>query len=51
MLVAEGKSNKEIAAALGLTVGTVKGYLNKAFEILGVYSRGQVILRALKGGL
>jgi DNA-binding CsgD family transcriptional regulator len=49
-LVAMGKSNREVAAAMGVTVGTLKVYLNHAFQILGFQSRAQLIIGALKGG-
>ncbi|HTF13855.1 MAG TPA: LuxR C-terminal-related transcriptional regulator [Burkholderiales bacterium] len=38
-LVAEGKTNKEIAAALGLSDKTVKNYLSRVFEKLQVGRR------------
>ena len=44
-LAAEGKSNKEIAAALGISTGTVKVYLTGAFSRLGVKSRWQLMTR------
>jgi RNA polymerase sigma factor (sigma-70 family) len=40
-LVAEGKTNKEIGAALHLSEKTVKNYLSHAFEKLQVSSRAQ----------
>jgi two-component system, NarL family, response regulator DevR len=40
-LVVEGKTNKEIAAALGLSDKTVKNYLYNAFQKLGIERRGQ----------
>ncbi len=40
-LVVEGKTNKEIAAALGLSDKTVKNYLSNAFQKLGVSRRSQ----------
>lgn len=39
LLVSLGLGNKEIAAVLGLSTATVKGYLSEAFERLGVQSR------------
>jgi two-component system nitrate/nitrite response regulator NarL len=45
-LVLQGLRNREIAVELGLTEGTVKVYLHKIFEKLGVRSRTELILRA-----
>jgi len=50
-LVATGRSNKEIAAALGLTEGTVKGYVSAIFMKLDVADRTQAALLAVKHGL
>lgn len=43
-LVAEGLSNREISAKLGLTPHTVKNYLFKVYEKLGLSSRVELIL-------
>lgn len=40
-LVVEGKTNKEIGAALALSDKTVKNYLSNAFQKLGVSRRSQ----------
>jgi DNA-binding NarL/FixJ family response regulator len=40
-LVAEGKTNKEIAAQLELSPKTVKNYLHNVFEKLGIKRRSQ----------
>jgi two-component system, NarL family, response regulator DevR len=40
-LVVAGKTNKEIAAALGLSDKTVKNYLSNAFQKLGISRRTQ----------
>jgi len=40
-LVAEGKTNKEIAASLGLSYKTVKNYLSNVFQKLHVSHRSQ----------
>ena len=44
-LVAAGKSNKEIAAEMGIAVGTVKLHISRAFAVLGVRSRWQLMAR------
>jgi DNA-binding NarL/FixJ family response regulator len=45
--LAEGLSNRQIAARLGLTEHTVKNYLSRIFEKLRVSSRAEVMLYAL----
>lgn len=50
-LIAEGRSNKEIAGALYLTEGTIKGYVSTIFDKLGVEDRTQAALYAVKHGL
>lgn len=50
-LIASGKSNKEIALALSLTEGTVKGYVSAIFDKLGVADRTQAALYAVEHGL
>jgi DNA-binding NarL/FixJ family response regulator len=47
-LLAQGESNKRIAAALNLSIGTVKGYVSAIFEKLGVEDRTQAALLAAK---
>jgi Bacterial regulatory proteins, luxR family len=47
-LVAQGLSNKEIAWSLGITEGTVKVYLSKLFDKVGVADRLELALLALK---
>jgi len=49
-LVQRGLRNKEIAAELGLTEGTVKVHLHKIFEKLGLQSRTELILLAAGKG-
>lgn len=50
-LIAQGNSNKEIAANLHLTEGTVKGYVSAIFLKLDVADRTQAALFAVKHGL
>lgn len=50
-LLAAGRSNKAIAAELGLTIGTVKGYVSTVLAKLGVSSRTQAALYAAEHGL
>src|SRR6478609_4742166 len=51
LLIARGASNKEIAAQLFLSVGTVKGYVSALLPKLGVQDRTQAALFAAKHGL
>jgi two-component system nitrate/nitrite response regulator NarP len=50
-LVAQGLRNREIAAELGITEGTVKVYLHSIFDKLGVASRTELAIRAAEEGL
>jgi LuxR family maltose regulon positive regulatory protein len=45
-LVARGLSNRQIAEALFVTLGTVKKHLNKIFSKLQVKNRTQAVARA-----
>lgn len=47
-LVADGKTNKEIAIALGLSDKTIKSYLSNIFEKLQVTSRTQAAAMFIK---
>ena len=50
-LMADGKSNKEIATSLGISERTVKTHLGHLFEKLGVTSRTEAIKVAARRGL
>jgi len=50
-LLMAGKSNKEIAAALFISEGTVKTHVNNILGKLGVSDRTQAVTTALKRGL
>ena len=43
-LLATGGSNREIAAKLGLTEGTVKVHMTAIYRALGVSSRSQALV-------
>ena len=47
-LVAEGKTNKEIAAAMGLSPKTVKNYLSRLFRKLKVTRRSEAAARSIR---
>ena len=50
-LLAEGLTNREIAEALSVTVGTVKTHVNHIYGKLDVHSRVQAVSRARELGL
>jgi DNA-binding NarL/FixJ family response regulator len=51
LLIVKGNSNKEIAAELGITEGTVKCHVNVILSRLGVSDRTQAAIAALQRGL
>ncbi len=50
-LIAQGRSNKEIASALGITEGTVKCHVTMILSRLGVSDRTQAVVVALQRGI
>lgn len=50
-LIAEGKTNKEIATRLNLSVYTVDSHRGKIMEKLNLHSTGELVRFALKHGL
>jgi two-component system NarL family response regulator len=51
VLIAEGRSNKEIAGELTISQKTVKNHINNIFSKLHVYDRTQAMLYAIRAGL
>jgi two-component system NarL family response regulator len=49
--MADGRTNREIAAALGISERTVKTHLGHLFDKLGVASRTEAIKVATRRGL
>jgi len=47
-LVAEGHRNRDIAAALGITEGTVKVYLHALYQKLGIENRTELAVLVLR---
>jgi DNA-binding NarL/FixJ family response regulator len=50
-LMAEGRTNREIALELGLSIYTVKNYVERIYERLGARDRVQAVTIALRAGL
>lgn len=50
-LIAEGKSNRDIASKLGITEGTVKCHVSVILMRLNVHDRTQAVVVALQRGL
>jgi DNA-binding NarL/FixJ family response regulator len=51
VLLAEGRSNREIATAMAVTVATVKTHLVHIYAKLGAGNRNEALGRALSSGL
>jgi DNA-binding NarL/FixJ family response regulator len=47
-LLMQGKSNRDIAEAMGLSEKTVRAHLFTIYRVLGVHSRNQALLAGLK---
>ena len=50
-LVAQGRSNREIAQALWISEKTVKAHVSHALTKLGLKDRTQLAIHAIKNGL
>jgi DNA-binding NarL/FixJ family response regulator len=50
-LIAEGKTNKEIAAALNLSIYTVDAHRGRVMEKLNLHSTGEIVRFAMRNGL
>ena len=49
--IAEGKTNKEIATSLNLSVYTVEAHRGRIMEKLNLHSTGELVRFALRNGL
>ncbi len=50
-MIAEGKTNKEIATSLNLSVYTVEAHRGRIMEKLNLHSTGELVRFALRHGL
>jgi two-component system response regulator NreC len=50
-MIAEGKTNKEIATALNLSVYTIEAHRGRVMEKLNLHSTGELVRFALRNGL
>jgi two-component system NarL family response regulator len=50
-LIAQGQTNRDIARALDLSEGTVKGYIHSIFGKLGVTHRAEAVATAVRRGV
>ena len=49
-MAAYGMSNREISIREGLTEGTIKGYFSELYDKIGVHSRTEAVMMAIKHG-
>jgi DNA-binding NarL/FixJ family response regulator len=50
-LIAEGKSNKEIASTLGLSVNTVAVHRANIMDALGIHKTAELVVYAIRSGM
>jgi DNA-binding NarL/FixJ family response regulator len=50
-LIAEGRSNREISALLGLSEKTIKNHISRIFAKLHITARTQAVVHAIKTGI
>jgi DNA-binding NarL/FixJ family response regulator len=50
-LIAEGRSNREISASLGLSEKTIKNHISRIFAKLHITARTQAVVHAIKTGI
>ncbi len=50
-LIAEGKTNKDIAVQLGLSIYTIDGHRTRVMEKLGLHSVGELVRFAVRHGI
>lgn len=50
-MIAESKTNKEIATALGLSVYTIEAHRGRIMEKLNLHSIGELVRFAIRNGL
>jgi len=50
-MIAEGKTNKEIATSLNLSVYTIEAHRGRVMEKLNLHSTGELVRFALRNGM
>jgi DNA-binding NarL/FixJ family response regulator len=51
LLLAQGKSTSEVSKCLFVSVSTAKTHISKVYQKLGVHTRSQALMEALRLGL